>query len=185
MKLLKKALTSVIEEARRKPSLIELQTFTSDAVRIVDNRPLTTLSCEPNDSAPITSSSFLGQNLAPNTPLSAFHDQGDLRKHFTYNSTLTHWFWLSWIKGYLPTLQGRSKWRIARENLIPGQLVLKGDASDTSKRGIYRLGRIHAVYSQTRRGRDFVRRATVAVLKHSGSREIEYILRDVSKINPI
>ena len=159
VKLFKKALTSVIGEARRKPSLIELQTFTSDAVRIVNDRPLTTSSCEPNDLAPITPSSPLGQNLAPNTPLSAFHDRGDLRKDFTYNSTLAHRFWFSWIKGYLPTLQGRSKWRIARENLIPGQLVLVGDASDISKRGTYRVGRIHAVYPQTRKGRDFVRRA--------------------------
>ena len=130
-----KALTSVIGEARCKPSLIELQTFTSDAVRIVDDRPLTTLSCEPNDLAPITPSSFLGQNLAPNAPLSAFHDQGDLRKDFTYNFTLAHRFWLSSIKGYLPTLQERSKWRVARENLTPGQLVLVGDTYDISKRG--------------------------------------------------
>ena len=184
VKLFKKALTSVIGVARRKPSLIELQTFTSDAVRIVNDRPLTTLSCERNELAPITPSSFLGQNLAPNTPFSAFHDRGDLRKHFTYNSTLAHRFWLSWIKGYLPTLQGWSKWRVARENVTPGQLVLVGDASDISKRGTYRLGRIHAVYPQTRKGREFVRRATVAVLIHSGSGEIEYILRDVSKIAP-
>ena len=88
VKLFKKALTSVVGETRRKPSLIELQTLTSDAVRIVNDWPLTTLSCEPNDLAPITPSSFLGQNLAPITPLSAFYDRGDLRKDFTYNSAL-------------------------------------------------------------------------------------------------
>ena len=143
------------------------------------------VSCEPNDLAPITPSSLLGQNLAPNTPLSAFHDRGDLRKDFTSNSTLAHRFWLSWIKGYLPTLQGRSKWSVAHENLTPGQLVLVGDASDISTHGTYRLVRIHAVYPQTRKRREFVRRATVAVLKHSGSGKIECILRDVSKIAPM
>ena len=109
VKLFKKALTSVIWETRRKSSITELQTFTSDAVRIVNGLPLTKLSCEPYDLAPIAPSSFLGQNLAPNTPLSAFHDRGDLRKDFTYNSILAHRFWLSWIKEYLPTLKGRSK----------------------------------------------------------------------------
>ena len=99
VKFFKKALTSVIGEARRKPSLIELQTFTLDAMRIVNDRPLTTSSCEPNDLVPIIPSSFLSQNLAPNTPLSAFYDRGDLRKDFTYNSTLAHRFWLSWIRG--------------------------------------------------------------------------------------
>ena len=103
IKLFKKAF-SIVGKARRKSSLIGLQTFTSDAVRIVNDWPLTTLSCEPNDLAPITPPSFLGQNLAPNTPLSAFHDRGDLRNDFTCNSTLAHRFWLSWIKGYLPTL---------------------------------------------------------------------------------
>ena len=137
VELFKRALESAAGEARRKPSLIELQTFTSDAVRIVNDRPLTTLSSRPNDLMPITPSSFLGQGLAPNTPLSTFHDRGDLRRDFTYNATLAHKFWLSWVKGYLPTLQGRGKWRVTRENLAPGQLVLVGDASDFSKRGAY------------------------------------------------
>ena len=58
------------------PSLIEIQTFTSDAVRIVNDRPLTSLDDKSNVLAVITPSSFLGQGLAPNTHLSAFHDGG-------------------------------------------------------------------------------------------------------------
>ena len=74
--------------SRRKPSITEIQTFTSDTVRIVNNRPLTSLSDKLNDWAVITSSSFLGQGLAPNTPLSTFHNRGDLRPDFLYNTTL-------------------------------------------------------------------------------------------------
>ena len=55
-----------------------------------------------------------------------------------------------------------------------------GDAPNISKRGTYRPVRIHAVDPQIRKGREFV--ATVALLKHSGSGEVEYILKDVSKI---
>ena len=44
VKLYKNALSRILTNARRKPSLIELQTFTSDAVRIVNDRLLTTLS---------------------------------------------------------------------------------------------------------------------------------------------
>ena len=54
IKLLKNALHQVMGEARRKPSLIELQTFASDAIRIVNDRPLTTLSDKPNDLMPLT-----------------------------------------------------------------------------------------------------------------------------------
>ena len=185
VKLFKSSLGRVMGEARREPSLIELQTFVSDAVRIVNDRPLTALSDKPNDLAPITPSSFLGQQLAPYTPISAFHDRGDLRRDYLYNSTLAHKFWLSWIKGYLPTLQGRSKWRVTRANLEPGQLVLIGDADDISKRGSYRLGRIHCVHPQFRKGKEIVRRATIAVLKRSGSGELEYVLRDLAKIAPL
>ena len=74
VKLFKNALLQVMGRARRKPTLIELQTFASDAVRIVNDRPLTTPRDQPNDLEPITPSCFLGQHLAPNTPLGTFHD---------------------------------------------------------------------------------------------------------------
>ena len=66
-----------------------------------------------------------------------------------------------------------------------GQLVLVGDADDISKRGEYRLGRVHRVHPQMYKGREIVRRDTIAVLKNSGSGDIEYVLRDISKIAPI
>ena len=165
VKLFKTALSRVIGDARRKPSLIELQTFVSDTFRIVNDRPLTSVSSAPNDLTPISPSSFLGQQLAPHTPISAFHDRGDLRRDYVYNVTLAQKFWQSWIEGYLPNLQGRNKWREIRQNLTPGQLVLVADAEDICERGTYRLGRIHSVHPQIRNGKEIVRRATVAVLK--------------------
>ena len=109
VKLFKTALNKVLSDTRRMPTLIELQTFTSDAVRIVNDRPLTALDDHPNDLSPLTPSSFLGQQLAPNTPVGTYHNKGDLRKDFLYNANLGHRFWLTWMTGYLPTLQGRIK----------------------------------------------------------------------------
>ena len=109
VKLFKSALYRVLQSTRRMPTLIELQTFFSDAVRIVNDRPLTTLSDHPNDLLPISPSSFLGQELAPNTPVGQYHDKADLRKDFLYNSNLAHRFWLGWMKSYLPELTGTSK----------------------------------------------------------------------------
>ena len=189
VKLFKTALRLVIGRARRKPTLIELQTYASDAVRIVNDRPLTTLSDQPNDLLVITPSCFLGQKLAPNTPVGTLHEKGDLRRDYMYNSTLAHQFRLIWIKGYLTSLQGRKKWRAVKENVYPGQLMLVGDAEDIAKRGLYRLGRIHCLHPQIRKGKEIVRRATVvAVLaNHLGNEagKIQYILRDVSKIAPV
>ena len=73
---------------------------------------------------------------------------------------------------------------MTRENLSVGPLVVVGDAHDFSKRGVYRLGRVHRVHPQKRKEHEIVRRVTIAVLKKPGSGEIEYILRDISTIAP-
>ena len=169
VKLFKNVLERVIGEARRKPLLIELQIFVSDAVRNVNDRPLTSVSSHPNDLLPISPFSFLGQQLAPYTLINALHDWGDLRRDYLYNVTLANKFWESWFKGYLPTLQGRGKWWVACQNLDEGQLALVGNAEDTNKRGTYRMGRVHCAHPQLRRGKEIVRRATIAVLKNSSS----------------
>ena len=56
------------------------------------------------------------------------------------------------MKSYLPSLQGRNKCRIHEQNLTVGQLVLVGDADDLSYRGAYRLGRVHCLHPQIRKG---------------------------------
>ena len=104
VKLFKTALRQVIWRARRKPTLIEMQTYASDAVRIVNDRPLTTLSDQSNDLLVITPSCFLGQKLAPSTPVGTFNEKGDLHRDYMYNSTLAYQFWLIWIKRLLDKL---------------------------------------------------------------------------------
>ena len=186
VKLFKSTLNKTIDTTRRTPSLIELQTFFVDAVRIVNDRPLTTVSDHPNDLAPITPSCFLGQHLSPNTPLCGFHDKGDLRKDFLYNATPVHCFWLSWMQSYIPTLQGRSKWRTLASNLVAMQLVLVGDAEDLFKKGTYRLGGIHSLHPQIRKGKEIVRHATVAVIDKTnsaaGSGQVNTTFRTIRKL---
>ena len=63
VKLFKTTLYKVMDNARRLPTLIEMQTFTVEAVRIVNDRPLTTPSDHFNDLLLITPSCFLGQKL--------------------------------------------------------------------------------------------------------------------------
>ena len=190
VKLFKGALNKTIGNTRRLPFLIELQTFFADAVCIVDDRPLTTVSDHPNDFSPITPSSFLGQHLSPNTHLCGYHDKGDIRKDFLYNSSLAHRFWLSWLRSYIPSTQGRNKCSTLKTKLVPGQLVLVGDSDeDLRHKAAYRLGRIHCLHPQVRKGSEIVRRATVAVIGKgtaaADSCPIEYILRDISKIAPV
>ena len=187
VKLIKTALSQVLEEVRRLPSLIKLQTFVSDAIRIVNDWLLTTISDTHNDLTPIPRSCSLGQQLSPNTPVSTFYDEGDLRRDYfsILRYTLAQRFWLLRMKDYLPCLQGRNKWRTLRKNLVVGQMVLVSDAGDSSKRGAYRMGRIYRLHLKLLTGKEIVCRATVAVVKkNAAAGEIEYILRNISKITP-
>ena len=65
------------------------------------------------------------------------------------------------------------------DNLVPGQLVLVGDAEDIAHKGAYRLGRIHCLHPQIRKGKEIVRKATVAVIAKTNSSsdwcQIEYV----------
>ena len=74
------------------------------------------------------------------------------------------------------------------ENLAVGQMVLVGDAEDLCHRETYHLGRMHCLHPQTRKGKQIVCRAMVAALGKvsvAGSTQIDYVLRDLSKIAPI
>ena len=176
VKSFKNAWYRVLQNPRRMPFLTKIRIFCSDAVRIVDDRPLTTLSDQRNDLLPISPASLFGQELAPNAE---FHDKGDLRQDFLFNANISHRFWLGWIKFYLPSLQRRSKRRVIKENLTLRQLVIVGDARDLSYCGAYRLGRIHCLHPQIRNSKEIVRRATVAILSKisaAGFQHLDYIL---------
>ena len=119
--------------------------------------------------------------------MGGFHEvlAGDLRKDFLYNANMAHRFWLGWMQRYLPLLQKRNKWRTVQHNQQSGQLVLVGDSEDPSYRGAYRLGRVEKFHPRIRKGKEIVRRATVAVLSKKLGKDdpdIEYVLRDLSKI---
>ena len=130
MKLSKNAVSHVLENSRCTPSLIELQTFISDSVRIVNNRTLTTISDQPNHLSPITPISFLGQQLSPNTPWCELHDQRDLRKDYLFYATLPHLVLVGVDKILSAYFTGQNKWRELKKNLVPGQLVLVMDSAD-------------------------------------------------------
>ena len=65
MKLFQTAFGQIMEQTHRKPFLIELHTFFTDAVGVVSDRPLTTLSNHSSDLCPITPSFFFGTAIGP------------------------------------------------------------------------------------------------------------------------
>ena len=164
-KQFKIVLSHILDTAVHKPKFVELLTYVGSAVRIVNERPLVTLSDDSRDFTAITPASLLTPYLDPHVATGQPHDRDMLRRDYRFNLSLSQQFWEKWIAFYLHWLQGWKKWLKVSENLKPGQLVVTGSIEDISKRGRYKLGRIEEVIPQIRNGKPVVKRAKVAVTK--------------------
>ena len=67
--MVKRILQRTLQTATHKPSLMELITFCSNAVRVVNKRPLTALSNDSRDLAVVTPASLLTPAFDPYTPV--------------------------------------------------------------------------------------------------------------------
>ena len=122
----------------------QLETFLTEAERIVNSRPLTHISDNVDDMDALT----------PNHILIGLHrswasiegtDATDItsRKQWKQVQALRAMFWTRWTKEYLPSLTKRPCWRKGIPNLTVGELVLVVD--EDLKRGKWPLARVTRV----------------------------------------
>jgi len=106
-----------------------LTTFLTEVEKILNSRPITRVSSDPDDLEALTPNHIL--LLRPN-PCSAprkleYSDKFQARwKHV---HILANEFWARWVKEYLPLLQERQKWLKQRRNFKVGDLVIMKDAN--------------------------------------------------------
>jgi len=101
-----------------------LQTFFVEIESILNNRPLTPVSDDPNDFSALTPMSFLHGSIDPVFPLDVFIESDGYRRSWRRVQLLADRFWARWLKQYLPMLQLRQKWLQPTRNLRVGDLVL-------------------------------------------------------------
>lgn len=106
----------------------ELETIIKEAEAILNSRPLTPLSADPNDLTPLTPGHFLiGEPLTappdPNLP----HQNMGLLTRWRLVSHLKHQFWKQWSREYLNELQQRNKWKTESRNLAEDTMVIIKD----------------------------------------------------------
>jgi hypothetical protein len=122
----------------------EFLTLTVRIEAILNSRPITPLSADPNDLQPITPGHFL--TGGPLTSLIEPHlldSSGHLQRWRLIQSFTQH-FWSRWQKEYLQTLQERSKWTSCTTNLQVGDLVIIHE--DNSPPLAWKMGRITEVF---------------------------------------
>jgi transposase InsO family protein len=129
-----------------------LYTVFTEVENILNSRPLTKVSVDPNDPESLTPNHFLkgyssgvGDLRKENSPWGEFDDTDlFLRKAWRTSQRLADHFWSRWIKEYLPTLTKRVKWMKSTETIKVDDIVIVVD--DQAPRNTWNKGRVTAVF---------------------------------------
>ena len=160
IKLTKRALQVTVGEQIL--SWNEMATVFAQAKSIVNSRPLTYMSDDPNDLRPLTPNHLLLGRASPDVPHGPYEDTKNSRKRFQYMQTIASHFWRRFIQEYVPKLiaVGRSKWQRKKRQVKRGDIVLI--VENNVPRDKWNLGRVVEVFP----GKDGILRNVVLKTKN-------------------
>ena len=126
-----------------------LQTLLCEVEAILNSRPITTVSNDPQDLEPLTPNHILLFNTKPILPPGVF-DKNDLyvRRRWKQVQYMSDLFWKRWCQEYLPLMQERQKWCKRRRSFTPGDVVMIVDPC--APRGSWILGRVLEVMADSK-----------------------------------
>ena len=118
-----------------------LQTLFCEVEAILNDRPITKVSEDPNDLEALTPNHILLLKGKPILPPGLF-EKSDLyiKRKWRQVQYVAELFWKRWTSEYLLVMQERQKWTKQRRNFIPGDIVVLADA--TAPRGSLMMGRV-------------------------------------------
>ena len=117
-----------------------LATMCCEIENILNNRPLTQMSNDPNDLNALTPNHLILARSGATFPPGLF-DKGDLytKRRWRQVQHCVQTFWKRWSREYLTTLQSREKWQGSERNVQLNDIVL---LVDNTPRNSWQLGRI-------------------------------------------
>lgn len=135
----------------------QLHTFMCEVEAVINSRPLTRCSDNPNDLDVISPNGLLTMKGSTTLPPGIFDDKDIYaKKRWKQMQYLADLFWKRWVREYLPSLQRRQKWLQPSRNLQVGDIVLFID--ETAHRCSWSMARVQEVMPDNK---GFVRRAKV------------------------
>lgn len=143
IRMVRRILTSVLHQQTLNDE--GFHTVLCEVEAILNDRPITKLSGDPNDLEALTPNHLLTMKRKPVLPPGLF-EKTDLyiKRRWRQVQYISDLFWKRWIREYLPLLQERQRWSKERRCLVPGDIVLVADA--TAPRGSWLLGRVLETY---------------------------------------
>lgn len=123
----------------------ELQTIVVEIEAILNSRPLTPMSNDPNDIEALTPGHFLiGEALVSQIDSNARTLKASGLSHWKLVTHLKHDFWRRWSSEYLNQLQQRHKWNKRSDNFNIGDMVIiKDDNLPVMKWPLARVVKVH------------------------------------------
>lgn len=152
----------------------ELATVVAEVEAILNSRPLTIMSNDPNDEAVLTPAHFLTGGPLVGVAEPTFDSENwSLRDRWLRLCAIQQHFWKRWSMEYLHELQQKVKWTKKQRNLQSGDLVLVGEDNLPPKQWL--IGKVVDVIS------DPHGRVRVAEVKTNNG----LIRRAIQKLAPI
>lgn len=126
----------------------ELNTTLVQIEAILNSRPLTALSSDPEDMNPLTPGHFIIGRPLTSLPTKDLTDRATswLTRHQRIEQLRQH-FWSRWSKEYISELQQRTKWRSCKNSIKLGSLVLIKEENLPPLK--WKLGRIISLHPGT------------------------------------
>ena len=145
VKAAKRALSAILKQAEVTDE--ELGTAIVQAEDLINSRPLTVMSTDARDLAPLTPTHFLVGRMDGPLPLEVMAEEEavvDTRRRWMHVQILVTEVWNRWLREFVPLLNVKSKWRRNGRSLTVGDIVLS--LTNATPRGSWPLGRVTSVY---------------------------------------
>ena len=122
-----------------------LHTVMCEVEAILNDRPITKLSDDPNDLEALTPNHLLLLKGKPALPPGLFKPSDMyVKRRWRQVQYISDLFWKRWIREYLPLLQERQKWNQRKQSLAVGDVVVIMDSS--APRGSWLLGKVLEIF---------------------------------------
>ena len=168
IRLIRRVLSAVIRNTVLDDE--RLVTVFCEVEAIINTRPITPISSEPQDAEPLTPNHLLLLRGAATLPPGVFSMRDVYTRRWRHVQHLANRFWLRWVREDLSSIQHRQKWFNSARNFCVGDVVLVAD--ETRPRNQWPLGRIISVF----KGRDGLVRSALIKTQHTS------LKRPISKL---
>ena len=143
IKAAKRAISAILQDADVTDE--ELQTCFTGVESLLNSRPLTTISDDPNDEPVLTPNHFIiGQMGGDIVPDSVDMTEFNPRQQWRRIQELIRRVWQRWLREYLPYIGSRHKWFSKEKNLKEDDVVIVIDPD--ARRRDWKVGRIVRTY---------------------------------------